>query len=53
MAPSDTLTISRSLEPGTYEVRAGSEQAVSKEIKPAVLKIGTERSDSNSDLLLP
>ena len=53
VAPSDTLTITRSLEPGTYEVKAGSEQAVSKEIKPAVLKVGAERRDSNSDLLLP
>jgi hypothetical protein len=53
VAPSDTLTITRSLEPGTYEVKAGSEQAVSEEIKPAVLKIGAERSNSNSDLLLP
>jgi hypothetical protein len=34
-------------------VRAGSEQAVPKEIEPAVLDIGTERQDSNSDLLLP
>lgn len=53
VAPSDTLTITRSLEPGTYEVKAGSEQAVSKEIKPAVLKVGSERRNSNSDLLLP
>ena len=51
--PSDTLTIKRTLEPGTYEVRAGSEQAVPKEIEPAVLDIGAERQDSNSDLLLP
>jgi hypothetical protein len=51
--PSDTVTISRDLEPGTYEVRAGSGQAVTKEIRPAVLKIGAERKDSNSDLLLP
>ena len=51
--PSDTLTFRQTLEPGRYEVRAGSEQAVPKEIKPAVLKIGSERRDSNSDLLLP
>ena len=51
--PSDTLTIKRTLEPGTYEVRAGSEQAVPKEIEPAVLDIGADRHDSNSDLLLP
>jgi hypothetical protein len=51
--PDDTLTIKRTLEPGTYQVRAGSEEAVPKEIKPAVLDIGAERRDSNSDLLLP
>jgi hypothetical protein len=51
--PTDTLTIKRTLEPGTYEVRAGSEQAVPKEIEPAVLDIGADRQDSNSDLLLP
>ena len=51
--PNDTLTIKRTLDPGTYEVRAGSEEAVPKEIEPAVLDIGAERKDSNSDLLLP
>jgi hypothetical protein len=51
--PADTLTIKRTLDPGTYEVRAGSEEAAPKEIKPAVLDIGAERKDSNSDLLLP
>jgi hypothetical protein len=53
LEPTDTLTIKRTLEPGTYEVRAGSEQAVPKEIEPAVLDIGAERPNSNSDLLLP
>jgi hypothetical protein len=51
--PTDTLTFRQTLEPGRYEVRAGSEQAVPKEIKPAVLDIGSERSDSNSDLMQP
>ena len=51
--PGDTVTITRTLDPGTYEVRAGSEEAVPKEIKPATLKIGAERRDSNSDLMLP
>ena len=49
----DTLTIKRTLDPGTYQVRAGSEEAVRKEIKPATLNIGAERADSNSDLMLP
>jgi hypothetical protein len=51
--PGDTLTIRRTLEPGTYELRAGSERAVRKEIEPAVIDVGAERRDSNSDLLLP
>ena len=49
----DTLTIKRTLDPGTYQVRAGSEEAVRKEIRPATLNIGAERPDSNSDLMLP
>ena len=51
--PTDTRANRRTLEPGTYEVRAGSEKAVPKEIEPAVLDIGADRKDSNSDLLLP
>ena len=51
--PTDTLTFRQTLEPGRYEVRAGSEQAVPKEIKPAVLDIGSDRADSNSDLAQP
>ena len=49
----DTLTIKRTLDPGIYQVRAGSEEAVRKEIRPATLNIGAERPDSNSDLMLP
>jgi len=51
--PGDTVTIKRTLDPGTYEVKAGSEQAVPKEIESATLTIGAERQDSNSDLMLP
>ncbi len=49
----DTLTIKRTLDPGTYQVKAGSEEAVRKEIEPATLNIGAERPNSNSDLMLP
>jgi hypothetical protein len=49
----DTLTIKRTLDPGTYQVKAGSEEAVRTEIEPATLNIGAERPDSNSDLMLP
>jgi hypothetical protein len=51
--PGDTATIQKTLEPGSYEVRAGSEKAVRKEIQPAVLEIGKKRKNSNNELLLP
>ena len=51
--PQDTGTIQKTLPQGTYEVRAGSEQAVEKEIPPAELDIGPDRDSSNDQLLLP
>ena len=51
--PGDTATIQKTLEPGSYEVKAGSSKAVRKEIRPAVLRIGRERKNSNNDVLLP
>ena len=51
--PQDTGTIQKSLNQGKYEVRAGSEQAVEKEIPPAELEIGPDRDSSNDELLLP
>jgi hypothetical protein len=53
VAPGDTVTIQKTLAKGSYEVKAGSEKAVPREIRPAVLKIGRERKNSNNDLLLP
>jgi hypothetical protein len=53
IGPDDTATIYSTLDPGDYEVRAGSEQAVPKELAPAKLKIGKPRGDSNDVLLLP
>ncbi len=53
VAPSDTIRIQKTLDPGSYQVKAGSQQAVTKEITPAVLDIGKERRDSNSDTLVP
>jgi hypothetical protein len=49
----DTVTITRTLDPGSYQVSAGSQEAVPKEIQPATLTIGAARGDSNSDLMLP
>ena len=51
--PLDTATIQRTLDPGSYEVRAGTTKAVPRAIAPAVLDIGAKRKSSNSELLLP
>jgi len=51
--PLDTATIQASPEPGKYEVRAGSSEAVPDEIQPATLAVGEKRGDSNDELLLP
>ena len=51
--PQDTATIQKTLPMGKYEVRAGSEQAVEKEIPAAELDIGPDRDPSNDQLLLP
>lgn len=51
--PQDTATIQATLEPGTYEVRAGSPTAVPKEIPAAELTIGPPRDSSADELLLP
>jgi hypothetical protein len=53
IGPMDTATIKRTLDPGDYEVRAGSTKAVTREIAPARLTIGKPRPDSNNQLLLP
>jgi hypothetical protein len=51
--PLGTEQIQRTLPPGSYEVSVGSARAVRQEIQPAVLNIGEERKNSNSELLLP
>jgi hypothetical protein len=51
--PLDTATIQKTLPQGSYQVRAGSEDAVPKEIEPAELRIGPPRRDSSDRLLLP
>jgi hypothetical protein len=53
VAPLGTEEIQRTLPPGSYEVSAGSVRAVRQEIQPAVLDIGEERKNSNSEVLLP
>lgn len=51
--PLSTGRIKKTLEPGTYEVRAGSERAQPREIQAAQLDIGKERKSSSGDTLLP
>ena len=51
--PLDTGTIQRTLAPGDYTVRAGSERAARREIEPATLRIGQERESGSDELLLP
>ena len=53
--PGDTAQIQQTLPPGTYEVRAGSEEAVpaSEQIAPATLTVNKNRQTSSDDLLLP
>jgi len=49
----DTAQIQKTLAPGTYEVKAGSERAVTREIGSASLEIGKPRKSSSGDTLLP
>lgn len=51
--PLDTGTIQKTLEPGVYEIKAGSTKAVTREIKPAELEIGKERKSSADQVELP
>jgi hypothetical protein len=51
--PLGTAEIQQTLEPGHYTVKAGSEQAVTKEIAPARLTIGKARPSSNDQVGLP
>jgi len=51
--PLDTATLQKTLNEGTYEVRAGSEEAQRREIAPAILVIEGKRKSSNDELLLP
>jgi hypothetical protein len=53
VAPGDTATLQKTLAPGSYEVKAGTVKAVRQEIRPAILRIGKERKNSNNDVLLP
>ncbi|MGE5635410.1 MAG: hypothetical protein ACM3UV_00485 [Nocardioidaceae bacterium] len=51
--PLDTATIQKTLVPGSYALSAGSPTAMARAIRPAVLRIGRRRPDSNARLLQP
>jgi hypothetical protein len=51
--PLDTGRIQHNLEQGTYEVRAGSDEAQDEEITAAKLTVGPSRPSSSNDVLLP
>ena len=52
--PRDTATIQRTLEPGTYRVRAGSaDNPRASNIEPAKIVVGPARPGSGRDVLLP
>ncbi|HEX8646874.1 MAG TPA: hypothetical protein VF715_08215 [Thermoleophilaceae bacterium] len=51
--PQDTGRIQHELQQGSYEVRAGSDEAVEQEIAPAKLSVGPKRPSSSGDVLLP
>ena len=51
--PLDTGRIQHNLEQGSYEVRAGSDEAQDSEITAAKLKVGPPRPSSSNDVLLP
>jgi hypothetical protein len=51
--PLDTGRIQHNLEQGSYEVRAGSDEAVEDEITAAKLTVGPPRPSSSNSVLLP
>jgi hypothetical protein len=51
--PLDTATLQKTLEPGTYQVKAGPDKATTGEITPARLVIGRERESGSNRVLLP
>jgi hypothetical protein len=51
--PLDTARLQQELQEGDYTVKAGSAQAMKRELEPATLKVGEPRDDSSDQLLLP
>ena len=51
--PQDNARIQETLEPGTYTVKAGSDEASADVIESATLHIGPRRRSSSDRVLLP
>lgn len=51
--PQDVAQIQESLEPGTYTVTAGSDQASAQAIRSATIQVGPRRKSSSNKTLLP
>ena len=51
--PLDTAVLQKTLKPGRYSVKAGSEAATATTIRPATLVIGKERPSASDKVLLP
>jgi hypothetical protein len=51
--PLDTAQLQKTLKPGRYTVKAGSEAATATDIAPATLVIGKARANASDRVLLP
>ena len=51
--PMGTGKLQQSLKPGTYTLKAGSQQATDQAIEPGRVTVTKERQSSSNDLLLP
>jgi hypothetical protein len=51
--PMGTGKLQQTLRPGSYTLKAGSQQATAQEIAPGRVKVTRQRQSSSSDLLLP
>jgi hypothetical protein len=51
--PLDTAKLQQTVEQGTYQVKAGSSKAVTKQLKPGNILVGPPRKDSSDQVQLP
>ena len=51
--PMGTGKLQQTLRPGSYELKAGSQQATAQEIAPGRVTVTRQRQSSSNDLLLP